>query len=171
MLIARPNAMILYSTLAKGPRLREDQMNSTRLFMRELNRFGITSVVDAGGGFQSYPDDYAVIRDLNDRGELTVCLAHNLFTQRPKQELADFQRWTRMTKPGAGDGFLRMNGAGEMLIYSAGDFEDFLEPRPEMPAVMEEELKAVVRQSGGKSMAVSSARDLRPNHRTGPGGI
>src|SRR5712692_4234104 len=53
LLIAKPNAMILYATLAKGPKLsREDQMNSTRLFMRELNRFGITSVVDAGGGFQ-----------------------------------------------------------------------------------------------------------------------
>src|SRR5579863_7508894 len=49
LLIARPNATILYATLAKGPKLsREDQMNSTRLFMRELNRFGITSVVDAG---------------------------------------------------------------------------------------------------------------------------
>ena len=34
-------------------------MNSTRHFMRELNRFGITSAIDAGGGFQNYPDDYA----------------------------------------------------------------------------------------------------------------
>src|SRR5262245_15130227 len=56
LLLARPNAMILYSTLAKGPRLsREDQSNSTRLFMRELNRLAITSVIDAGGGFQNYP--------------------------------------------------------------------------------------------------------------------
>ncbi|MBV8361956.1 MAG: amidohydrolase family protein, partial [Deltaproteobacteria bacterium] len=62
LLIAKPNAMILYATLAKGPKLsREDQLNSTRLFMRELNRFGITSVVDAGGGFQNYPDDYEVV--------------------------------------------------------------------------------------------------------------
>ena len=63
LLIAKPNAMILYATLAKGPKLsHEDQMNSTRLFMRELNRFGITSVVDAGGGFQNYPDDYEVVQ-------------------------------------------------------------------------------------------------------------
>jgi predicted amidohydrolase YtcJ len=62
LLIAKPNAMILYATLARGPKLaREDQLNSTRLFMRELNRFGITSVVDAGGGFQNYPDDYEVV--------------------------------------------------------------------------------------------------------------
>jgi predicted amidohydrolase YtcJ len=146
LLIARPNAMILYSTLAKGPKLsREDQMNSTRQFMRELNRFGITSVIDAGGGFQNYPDDYEVINQLHRRGELTVRFAYNLFTQKPKQELTDFQRWTRMTRPGEGDDFYRVNGAGEMLVFSAADFEDFLEPRPEMPPVMEDELKAVIR--------------------------
>jgi predicted amidohydrolase YtcJ len=147
LLIAKPNAMILYSTLAKGPKLsHEDQMNSTRLFMRELNRFAITSVVDAGGGFQNYPDDYEVVSDLHDRGELTVRLAYNLFTQRPKQELGDFRSWTKMTRPGTGDDFYRVNGAGEMLVYSAADFEDFLEPRPEMPEAMDEELKKVVRQ-------------------------
>ena len=60
-------------------------------FMRELNRFGITSVIDAGGGFQNYPDDYEVINELHKRGELTVRFAYNLFTQKPKQELADFR--------------------------------------------------------------------------------
>jgi predicted amidohydrolase YtcJ len=146
LLIARPNASILYSTLDKGPKLtREDQMNSTRHFMRELNRFGVTSAIDAGGGFQNYPDDYAVINELHKRGELTVRLAYNLFTQKPKGELADFQQWTQMTKPGAGDDFYRVNGAGEMLVYSAADFEDFLEPRPDMPPPMETELKPVIR--------------------------
>ena len=146
LLIAKPNASILYSTLAKGPKLaREDQLNSTRLFMRELNRFGITSVIDAGGGFQNYPDDYDVIDELHRGGELSVRLAYNLFTQKPREELKDFQRWTKMTRHGAGDDFYRVNGAGEMLVFSAADFEDFLEPRPDMLPVMEEELKAVVR--------------------------
>jgi predicted amidohydrolase YtcJ len=146
LLIARPNASIFYSTLAKGPKLsREDQLNSTRHFMRELNRFGVTSAIDAGGGFQNYPDDYAVIDELHKRGEMTLRLAYNLFTQKPKEELADFRQWTQLTKPGAGDDFYRVNGAGEMLVYSAADFEDFLEPRPDMPPVMESELKAVIR--------------------------
>jgi len=146
LLIARPNAMILYSTLAKGPKLaREDQLNSTRLFMSELNRFGVTSAIDAGGGFQNYPDDYEVINALHRSGELSVRLAYNLFTQQPKEELKDFQRWTKMTRPGEGDDFYRVNGAGEMLVFSAADFEDFLQPRPEMPPVMEEELKGVIR--------------------------
>jgi hypothetical protein len=38
-----------------------------------------------------------------------------------------------------------MNGAGEMLVFSAADFEDFLQVRPEMLPVMESELTAVIR--------------------------
>jgi predicted amidohydrolase YtcJ len=38
-----------------------------------------------------------------------------------------------------------MNGAGEMLVFSAADFEDFLEPRPDLPDSLEEELTQVVR--------------------------
>src|SRR5580698_1921671 len=114
LLLAKPNANILYSTLAKGPKLsREDQLNSSRLFFRELNRFGITSAIDAGGGFQNYPDDYGVVNELHKNGELSIRLAYNLFTQKPKQELADF--------------------------------EDLLQPRPDMAPVMESELKAVIR--------------------------
>jgi predicted amidohydrolase YtcJ len=146
LLIARPNALILYATLAQGPKLPFDhQVNSTRRFMRELNRLGVTSAIDAGGGFQNYPDDYAVIEQLAREGQLTVRLAYNLFTQRPKQELEDFQRWTAMVPLGQGDDFYRHNGAGEMLVFSAADFEDFLEPRPDLPAAMETELEPVVR--------------------------
>src|SRR5260370_15242881 len=104
LLIARPNAMILYETLAKGPKLAPDQQeNSTRHFMRELNRLGVTSVIDAGGGFQNYPEDYKVIADLHRRGELTVRIAYNLFTQRPKQEFDDFSEWVKMTPTGEGN--------------------------------------------------------------------
>lgn len=146
LLIAKPNAMILYSTLAKGPKLPyEYQVNSTRHFMRELNRLGITSVIDAGGGYQNYPDDYQVINELHKRGELTVRIAYNLFTQRPQQELEDFQTWARMVRPGQGDDFYRMNGAGEMLVFSAADFEDFLEPRPDLAQSLEDELYKVVK--------------------------
>jgi predicted amidohydrolase YtcJ len=67
-----------------------------------------------------------------------------LFTQKPRGELADFQNWSGTLAPRQGDDYFRHNGAGEMLVYSAADFEDFLEPRPEMPGVMEQELKAVV---------------------------
>jgi predicted amidohydrolase YtcJ len=145
ILIAKPNALVLYATLAKGPKLPpEYQSNSTRHFMRELNRLGITSAIDAGGGFQNYPDDYQIIQELHKNRELTVRIAYNLFTQRPKSELVDFENWTGMLSPRQGDDYFRHNGGGEMLVFSAADFEDFLEPRPDMPGVMEQELRPVV---------------------------
>ncbi|MGN7821527.1 amidohydrolase [Chitinophaga sp. 22536] len=146
LILASPNAMILYSTLAKGPKLSyEHQVNSTRHFMKELNRFGITSVIDAGGGFQNFPDDYRVISELHQKQQLTVRIAYNLFTQRPKQELEDFKNWTSTVKLHQGDEMYRHNGAGEMLVFSAADFEDFLQPRPDLPETMEAELEKVVR--------------------------
>src|SRR6266436_5800125 len=145
LLIARPNAGILYATVGKQPKLPpEQQMNSSRHFMRELNRLGLTSLVDAGGGSQIYPDDYAIIEELHKRGEMTVRMAYNIFTQKPKQEKEDFLRCMKLTGPGRGDDFYRCNGAGEMLVYSAADFEDFLEPRPDLPSNLEKDLKEVV---------------------------
>lgn len=146
ILIAEPNALVLYSTLAKGPKLNvPDQINSTRHFMRELNRLGLTSCIDAGGGFQNYPDDYQVIEELHKKGQLTIRIAYNLFTQKPGSELADFQRWSSSVTPYSGDDMYRQNGAGEMLVFSAADFEDFLCQRPDMPSTMEGDLKKVVR--------------------------
>jgi predicted amidohydrolase YtcJ len=146
LILATPNAMILYATLAKGPKLSyEHQVNSTRHYMREMNRFGITSVIDAGGGFQNFPDDYKVVRELNDEGKLTVRIAYNLFTQHPKEERKDFENWTKTVKLYQGDDMYRHNGAGEMLVFSAADFEDFLQPRHELPEQMENDLERVVR--------------------------
>jgi predicted amidohydrolase YtcJ len=146
LLLAKPNAAILYATLAKGPKLPFDyQLNSTRHFMRELNRLGVTGAIDAGGGFQNYPEDYAVIEKLAAENQLTIRLAYNLFTQKPRQEKDDFLNWTRTSKYKQGDDYFRHNGAGEMLVFSAADFEDFRQPRPDMPAQMEGDLEEVVR--------------------------
>lgn len=146
LLLAQPNATILYATLAKGPKLPEDyQLNSTRHFMRELNGLGVTSVIDAGGGYQNYPDDYAIIEKLHADDQLTLRIAYNLFTQKPKEELKDFATWSTKVKPGDGDDTYRHNGAGEMLVYSAADFEDFRVERPDMPPSMEGDLEPVIR--------------------------
>jgi predicted amidohydrolase YtcJ len=146
MILATPSALILYSTLAKGPKLSyEHQLNSTRHYMKEMNRFGITSVIDAGGGFQNFPDDYKIVDELHANKQLTVRIAYNLFTQHPKQEDEDFESWTKTVKLYQGDDMYRHNGAGEMLVFSAADFENFLQPRPELPDNMEADLERVVR--------------------------
>ncbi|HEY1397715.1 amidohydrolase [Roseateles sp.] len=146
LLLAKPNASILYATLAKGPKLPpEYQLNSTRHFMRELNRLGVTGAIDAGGGFQNYPEDYQIIQKLSDAGQLTIRLAYNLFTQKAGQEKEDFLHWAQSVTYKQGDDYFRHNGAGEMLVFSAADFEDFRQPRPDMPDQMEGELEEVVR--------------------------
>jgi predicted amidohydrolase YtcJ len=149
-LIAKPNALILYSTLAKTNKLsREDQVNSTLHFYRELNRLGVTSAIDAGGGFQNYPDDYGVSLQLAREGKLTVRTSYYLFAQRAGKELEDFQRWLGMTYPKKNDHMFYPNGfsaegGGENLVASAADFENFLEPRPDLPEAMEGDLEPVV---------------------------
>ena len=65
LLVAEPNAFVLYSMLAKLPELTtEEKFNSTLQYMTELNSLGVTAVMDAGGGFQNFPDDYAITDSL-----------------------------------------------------------------------------------------------------------
>jgi predicted amidohydrolase YtcJ len=150
-LIAKPNALILYTTLAKTNVLpREQQLNSTLHYYRELNRLGVTSAIDAGGGGQNFPDDYGVTVELAKDGKLTVRTSYYLFAQKPGKELEDYQRWLTLTKPDSNQHMFYANGyttegAGENLVWSAADFENFLEPRPDMPEHMEGELEAVLR--------------------------
>ncbi|MGW3727779.1 amidohydrolase [Streptomyces sp. NPDC000851] len=133
LLLASPNAGILYSTLAKAPTLTgEDQKISTRHYLRELNRFGLTSAIDAAGGFQNFPDNYGTVIDLAREGRLSLRIAYHLFPQTGGQEVADLKRWIETVKPGDGDEWLRLNGAGENLTWSAADFENFAEPRPQL---------------------------------------
>ena len=96
--------------------------------------------------------------------QLTIRIAYNLFTQKPKEELADFQGWAKIVKPGQGNDIYRHNGAGEMLVYSAADYEDFREPRPDMPPNMEADLERVVRHLAEVKWPFPAARDLRRDH-------
>ena len=133
LLIATPSTTVLYGALANGPALgRSAKLNSTRQFLRELNRLGITSACDAGGGGQHFPEDYETIKELAARRENTVRIAYSLFTSNPGGELEDFRRWDRMTAFGDGDDRLKVNGIGEVIVYSAYDFENFVQPRPEI---------------------------------------
>ncbi|MFF8991321.1 amidohydrolase [Streptomyces sp. NPDC014983] len=144
MLLAAPSALILYSTLAKAPVLEgEDKKLSTRHFLRELNRFGLTSAIDAAGGFQNFPDNYSTVVELARAGQLSLRIAYHLFPQTPGQEIADLTRWIETARPEDGDEWLRLNGAGENLTWAAADFENFNQPRPELDGYEAEFEKAV----------------------------
>ncbi|MFE7094409.1 amidohydrolase [Streptomyces erythrochromogenes] len=146
VLLAAPGALLLYSTLAKAPVLDEaDRRTSTRHFLRELNRFGLTSALDAAGGFQNFPGNYETVVDLARSGELSLRIAYYLLPQTAGQELADLRRWTGTVRPGDGDEWLRLAGAGENLTWAAADFENFAEPRPALAEGYEAEFEQAVR--------------------------
>jgi len=154
LLVAEPNAFILYSTLSKLPELTmEEKINSTERFIYDLNSLGVTSVMDAGGGFQNFPDDYQITDMLSTSRKLNVRLPYYLFAQKPGTELEDYLKWIGMVDISEHQSDVqvknqtteyRVLGAGENLVASGGDFENFLKPRPELPPAMENQLKAVM---------------------------
>ncbi|MDJ0837257.1 MAG: amidohydrolase [Acidobacteriota bacterium] len=151
LLLAKPSALILYTTLVNLPKLTADEMvNSTLHYYRELNRLGVTSAIDAGGGGQFFPESYKVAQELAKRGELNVRTANYLFAQKKGAEAERFKAWTGSAEQGYNHhshhsgGFLTY-GAGENLTWAAADFENFMEPRPELGGEMEGELEPIVR--------------------------
>lgn len=152
LLVAEPNAYLLYATLAKLPELTDEQKtNSTQLFMSEMNRLGVTSIMDAGGGFQNYPDDYGITILLAKEDKLTIRLPFYLFAQKPGSELIDYTKWISEVEIGEHDDHKKLDkleyyvqGGGENLVASAGDFENFDKPRPDLSPEMEGQLKAVI---------------------------
>ena len=89
--------------------------------MREHNRLGLTSVIDAGGGGQNFPDNYAAIAKLAADNQLTLRIGYELFAQAPGKELGNYETWSKMVKIGEGNDYYRMIGAGEYISYAAGD--------------------------------------------------
>ena len=146
VLLAAPAPFILYGALGRLPVLDPDQqLSSTRHFLRELNRFGITSAIDAAGGSQQFPDNYSAVMHLAEIGELSVRIAYHLLPQAAGQELQDLTRWVETMHIGDGNEWLRLNGAGEALTLSTVDFENFCEPRPELPGTALDEVEQAVR--------------------------
>ena len=152
LLVAEPNAYLLYATLAKLPELSDEQKtNLTQLSLSEMNRLGVTSIMDAGGGFQNYPDDYGITDLLAKEDKLTIRLPLYLFAQKSGSELIDYTKWISEVEIGEHDDHKKLDkleyyvqGGGENLVASAGDFENFDKPRPDLSPEMEGQLKAVI---------------------------
>ncbi|RFZ91353.1 amidohydrolase [Mucilaginibacter conchicola] len=151
LLYAKETPMAIYRTLALTGKLTpEERINSSEHFYREINSFGITSVVDAAGGSQNYDADYQASLALAKAGKLTVRTAYYLFAQQKGKELADYEKWISQTHPNKNDHILMANGyamegAGENLIATGADFENFLEPRIVLPPEMESDLEPIIR--------------------------
>ncbi len=136
VLLAEPNPTILYSTIGALPPLNEGAIiNSTKQFYRELNRFGITSGIDAGGGGHKFPKDYIGTQNLANAGKMPIRLSYYLFPQNKGDEYAEFEQWMENNTVGHNgeihlDHGYELEGGGEFLAWSVGDFENFLAPQP-----------------------------------------
>lgn len=153
VLLAEPNPTILYARIGSLPPLSEDEMvNSTRQFYRELNRLGLTSGIDAGGGGHKFPKDYTGTESLASAGEMPLRLSYFLFPQNKGAEYQEFTEWMETNEAGHNgeihlDHGYELEGGGEFLAWSAGDFENFLAPQPmlEERPTWREDIKRVIR--------------------------
>jgi predicted amidohydrolase YtcJ len=141
MVVLTTSIASLLAIFARIPKLpAEEQIASTRHFMRELNRLGVTSVIDAGGGGQNYPDNYQAIAKLAADKALTIRVGYCLFAQQPGKELDNYRQWVTQVKPGQGDDFFRMMGAGEYMVWAAHDPPNFNKDVPVPPDSAEQQL-------------------------------
>ena len=110
-------------------------------------------MMDAGGGLQNYPDDYAVVNELHRNGELSVRLAYNLFTQKPKQEL------------GMAMISIASTAQGKCWCFPLRTSKTLV-PRPDMVPMMESELRRVeIRHLVAEWLAISPTCDIQRDDR------
>ena len=126
----------VYAAIAQLPGYSvEDQLNSTRHFFRELSRFGLTSAVDAGATGTPYPRDYQAFETLAARPQFPIRVSNLLFAQQAGTERAFYEKLIAEEKRNVNRAASRANGyvfqgAGEVLVWSDTDFEDFTAPVP-----------------------------------------
>ncbi len=115
-----------------------------------MNRFGLTSTVDAGESATVYPDDYQAIATLAERPGFPIRVSNFLFAQSRGDEIEFWKNTTATVTARAPtarcflSGYV-LEGAGEVLAWAAHDYENFLEPRPDLNDEAIEQFTAVAR--------------------------
>jgi predicted amidohydrolase YtcJ len=124
-----------------------EQVQGTREFFRELNRLGLTGVVDPGGN-NLFPPDYQALFDVWRRGELTIRVAYSLNGQTAGSELAELQSLTALLPMGFGDDRLHFNGLGERITFAMNN-------NPEPTAENKERYYEIVRWAAERGMTIT----------------
>jgi predicted amidohydrolase YtcJ len=93
------------------------QVEGTKAFFRELNRLGLTGVVDPGGN-NLFPSDYQALFDVWRRREMTVRVAYSLNGQTAGHEKEELAQLTELLPMGFGDEYLKFNGIGERVTLA-----------------------------------------------------
>ena len=113
----------------------EEQVEGTKEFFRELNRLGLTGVVDPGGNNVT-PESYqALFKVWRDR-QLTLRVVYSLCGMTAGHEFEEYKNYLAMMPMGFGDEMLRFGGIGERITWAMnsisgqapqGDIEKYYE--------------------------------------------
>jgi predicted amidohydrolase YtcJ len=95
----------------------EQEVAGTKKFFRELNRLGLTGVVDPGGNNMT-PESYQALFQVWRQGQLTVRVAYALCGITPGKEFEELKDLTQLLPMGFGDDNLRFNGIGERITWA-----------------------------------------------------
>jgi len=101
----------------------DEQIEGTKAFFRELNRLGLTGVIDPGG-FGMSPPDYQALFKLWREKQLSLRVAYTIFAQGRGKEQEDYQNLTQLLPMGFGDEKLRFNGIGENVAWGVYNNDD-----------------------------------------------
>jgi predicted amidohydrolase YtcJ len=92
----------------------DQQVDGTKKFFRELNRLGMTGVVDPGGN-NLLPSDYQALFQVWRQGQMTMRVAYTLCSNNGGSEFEEYKNLTQLLPMGFGDGMLKFNGLGERI--------------------------------------------------------
>jgi predicted amidohydrolase YtcJ len=92
----------------------EQKVEGTLKFFHELNRLGMTGVVDPGGNNLTAAD-YEALLDVWHRRQMTVRVAYALCSQTTGSEFEELKQLTQLLPMRFGDDMLRFNGIGERI--------------------------------------------------------
>jgi predicted amidohydrolase YtcJ len=92
------------------------KLAGTRKFFRDLNRVGLTGLLDPGG-FNMSPAEYAPLFQVWRDKALTIRVNYSYFSQKRGKELDEFKELTQLLPMGFGDDMLKFNGIGERVTF------------------------------------------------------
>ena len=95
----------------------DQQVEGTKAFFRELNRLGLTGVVDPGGNNVT-PAEYQALFKVWRDGQLTLRVAYSLCGMTPGSEFEEYKNYLAMMPQGFGNEMLRFNGIGERITWA-----------------------------------------------------
>jgi predicted amidohydrolase YtcJ len=125
----------------------DEQVDGTRKFFSELNRLGITGVMDPGGNNLS-PSDYQALFKVWRQGEMTLRVAYSLCGQTSGSEFEELKALTALLPMRFGDDMLRFVGLGERVTIAMNNND-----RP--TETDKEKYYEILRWAAGRGMAVT----------------